>query len=60
MLKKRKRLIEKGLKKIAKMQNLSQNELIKLQKCMVNHEMNLRESQKQEELKTMKKWQKKS
>ena len=46
MLKKRKRLIEKGLKKIAKMQYLSQNELIKLQKCMVNHEMNLRESQK--------------
>ena len=44
-VKKRKRLFEKGLKKIAKIQTLSQNEfLIKSQKCVVNHEMNLRES----------------
>ena len=44
---KRKRLFEKGLKKIAEMQNLSQNELNKKsQKCADNHEMNLSELQK--------------
>ena len=45
IVKKRKRLFQKGLKKIVKMQNFSQNEFNQIQKCVVSHEMNLRESQ---------------
>ena len=45
IVKKGKRLFQKGLKKIVKMQNFSQNEFNQIQKCVVNHEMNLRESQ---------------
>ena len=46
--KKRKRVFERGLKRIAKIQDLSQNELevAEMQKCLTNHEMNLRKSQK--------------
>ena len=48
---KRKRLFEKGLKKIAKMQNLSQNEFNQIAEMR---------GQSRDDLKTMKKWQKKS
>ena len=44
--KKRKILFEKGMKKIAKMQNLSQNELNQIEERVINHEMNLSKSQK--------------
>ena len=34
------------MKKIAKMQNLSQNELNQIEERVINHEMNLSKSQK--------------
>ena len=43
---KKERLFEKGLKKIAKMQNLSQNEFNQIALMRVYHEMNLNKSQK--------------
>ena len=39
-VKKRKILFEKGLKKIAKMQNLSRNEIIKSEKCVKSNRKN--------------------
>ena len=45
-------LSQKGLKQIAKMQNLSQNELNKSQKCRIFYKMNLSKLLKWDALKT--------